>query len=167
MQGQEKFLRRLLQCSPPRKSLVKGERFIRDWRETRVMNGLDTGPLYYSPSCGHTLVGWNWTSSTAWRTQLTLNLFHRNSTTWLTHAFCNCSSLVLLSSEAIKSQISVKSFQLLPWQQLSLCQGTRQSKLAGTHPDHFLLEHFSLSLFLFCDNAVCEHRNLNSTKRFW
>ena len=33
----KKFLRRLLQCSPPRKSLVKGERFIRDWRETRVM----------------------------------------------------------------------------------------------------------------------------------
>ena len=35
--GTKKFLRRLLRCSPPRKSLVKGERFIRDWRKTRVM----------------------------------------------------------------------------------------------------------------------------------
>ena len=36
VQGYEKLVYRLIQCSSPRKSLVKGERFIRGRRETRL-----------------------------------------------------------------------------------------------------------------------------------
>ena len=44
--GQEKFTMNLLPCTPPRKSLVKGERFIRDRREAREYFSLTTIRLF-------------------------------------------------------------------------------------------------------------------------